>query len=358
MAATPLRDLVRLAGSSETKDRNRLAESLATLLLASGRTLGLREQDLVYDILRQIIHEVEMRVRRVLADRIAARQNAPRDLVATLANDVIEVAYPVLVNSPVLEDEDLIALILEHTARHQIAITKRADLSPAVSNQLAETGDPVVIRSLLENEGAAIGAETYARLVDWSQSMTDIQTPLAMRADLPPALAERMAGWVGEAIRTYLEDKMPDAGDSVVDDAVAEVVQSKPVAVEVALAEPAGPEDGKGYLPHPRVLVRALENGDIFRFEEAFRDYTGLSEAGVTRLLYDAGVEALAIACKGSGIDRYAFSDILCNLHGAGNVKGYRETPAYLKTMDYFERIKADGARQVLEAWRKAEDAA
>ena len=360
MAQQSLRDLIRLASSQDANDRNLLAESLSELVLASGRSLSEAEQDLVFDIVRQIIHDVEMRVRRLLADKLAARDNTPHDLVMTLANDVIEVAYPILTKSKVLQDGDLISLILEHTARHQLAITQRETISPQVSDQLVDTGDPEVIRSLLDNSGAKISEKTFEELVDQSQTMVDLQGSLARRADLPNALADRMYHWVGDAIREYLVERL-GGNDVEMVDIESQASEDLKEAIEEALTtEPITPEapdieDREGYLPHPRVLVRALENGDIFRFEELFRAYTDLSESGVTRLLYDAGPEALAIACKASGIDRYSFSDILCNLHGAGDALRYRETPPYLKTMDYFERIQTAGAKQVLGAWRKTD---
>ena len=48
------------------------------------------------DILRQLIHDVEMKVRRVLAELMASESDAPHDLIAALANDQIEVAHAIL----------------------------------------------------------------------------------------------------------------------------------------------------------------------------------------------------------------------------------------------------------------------
>ncbi len=359
MAKYTLRELIDVAKSPNQQDRNLLAESLSRLVLTTGRKLSEAEQYIVYDILRHLIHQVEMSVRRMLSESLAERQDTPHDIVLTLANDVIEVAHPVLTQSTVLQDVDLIRLILEHTQQHQIAITKRARLSKDVSETLVDTGDPSVIKSLLENDSAELNPETFDKLVETSHLMDEIRTPLAYRADLPPELARRMIGWVGEALRDYLQTKLAETGldGSDLDTAIERAFEDDRLTEEmVGVASPVvrGGDDA-GYLPHPRVLVRALENGDIIEFEALFRDFTRLSEQTFAKILYDSGPEALAIACKGSGVDRFSFSDILCHLHGGGDMVRYRESSDYLKIMEYFERIGGDGAEKVLDAWRAAE---
>ena len=362
MAKYTLSELVEVAKSPNQRDRNVLADSLGRLVLSTGRKLNETEQHIVYDILRHLIHQVEMSVRRSLSESLAAREDVPHDVILALANDVIEVAHPVLTQSTVLQDVDLIRLILEHTEQHQIAITKRQSVSPDVSETLVDTGNPAVITSLLQNEQAELNDETFDKLVETSHLMDDIRTPLAYRADLPPDLARRMVGWVGDALRDYLDSRFADTGfdASHLDTAIDRALHDENLTDDmVGVASLSGRmDDETGYLPHPRVLVRALEHGDIIEFETLFREFTNLNEQTFAKILYDSGPEALAIACKGAGIDRYSFSDILCHLHGGGDVFRYRESSEYLKVMEYYERVGVDGAKRVLDAWRNAEGTA
>ena len=92
---------------------------------------------------------MELGVRRDLAQRLAYRRDVPRDLVVSLANDEINVAYPVLVESVVLEDADLIAIAYNQPASHQIAVTLRERISPDVSGALIESRNVDVIDTLL-----------------------------------------------------------------------------------------------------------------------------------------------------------------------------------------------------------------
>lgn len=359
MAKYTLRELVEVAKSPNKRDRNLLAESLSRLVLSTGRKLSETEQNIVYDILRHLIHQVEMNVRRTLAESLSERTDTPHDIVMALANDVIEVAHPVLTKSPLLQDVDLIRLILEHTQQHQIAITKRSHLSDDVSETLVDTNDPAVITSLLENSNAELNEDTFNKLVETSFLMDEIRGPLAYRADLPEDLAKRMIGWVGEALRDYLATKFEDLGTIAADmqRAIQHAAEDEALTSEmVGLAAVGTAADpSSGYKLHPRTLVKALEDGDILRFEALFKEITQLGESTFAKILYDSGPEALAIACKASGVDRFSFSDILCHLHGAGDTSRYRDSADYLKIMEYYERIGVAGAERVLDAWRSAE---
>ena len=108
------------------------------------------------DILRQLIHDVEMKVRQVLATRMAAEADAPHELISALANDQIEVARPILTQSTVLQDIELIEIVEHRTFGHQLAIAMRETISEAISEALIGTGNVDVIKTLLENDNADI----------------------------------------------------------------------------------------------------------------------------------------------------------------------------------------------------------
>ena len=222
-AAPPPSPMARLVGVAHQPDqasRSHLAQQLSDICLASGRNLSARERTLFFDILRHLIHQVEMQVRKSLAERLSVRSDAPHDLVFQLANDVIEVAYPLLVKSMVLDDADLIELILSKAEAHQQAITKRPEVSLSVTETLVGTGNDEVIQSLLKNEAAEIMPATMMRLVDQSLETESFREVLLRRRDMKPELARRMYTWVGDALREYINDSF-DLSQDDVDDAVS-----------------------------------------------------------------------------------------------------------------------------------------
>jgi uncharacterized protein (DUF2336 family) len=95
-----------------------------------------------------------MTVRQTISAQLATFKETPPELAAMLANDEIEVAYPILTQSEVLQDAQLIETIRNRTLEHQMAIAIRHTVPVVVSDALVETGDEDIIRTLLENSGA------------------------------------------------------------------------------------------------------------------------------------------------------------------------------------------------------------
>ena len=96
-----LKHLIALAGNRNPDSRDVLINDLTDLFAGDASTLTERDRAQMMSILRKLLHEVEMDVRCALAERLAPDENAPRKLVAMLANDRIEIARPVLLRSPI-----------------------------------------------------------------------------------------------------------------------------------------------------------------------------------------------------------------------------------------------------------------
>lgn len=362
MRNIPMDQLVDVARSRRREDRSVLAEAIGDLCASTGRNLSNSEKAIAYEIISALIRDVETQVRVALSDQLADQRDAPHDLIVTLANDVIDVARPVVARSVVLQDQDLVELIFKQAEAHHLAITERETLSPKVTDTLVRTENTEVIASALTNDGAVFSERSLEDLVALSKQDDLLQAPLINRQDLSTAMARKMYGFVGDAMRHALETRMESAGaeveldmDTIVDQAVADALEQddflSPLDQPSNLAG-----TGLGMRPHPRLLIGALEQNDLFRFEELFQEVTDLTEQGATRVLYDSGPEAIAIACKASGFDRRNFGDLLAYLQGGGEPDKYRKMPAYLKTVDYFDRIDFSGAERVLAAWRRAPD--
>jgi len=106
-----LQNLVTLAEEPSSEKRRELLEGVADLFLDGIIAPNSREMALASDILRHIAATVEETMRAELSERFADLEGAPPDLIRQLANDVIEVAGPVLMRSGLLQDPDLIAIV-------------------------------------------------------------------------------------------------------------------------------------------------------------------------------------------------------------------------------------------------------
>ncbi|MFB3055426.1 MAG: DUF2336 domain-containing protein [Alphaproteobacteria bacterium] len=184
-----------------------------------------------------------MSVRRKLANQLAALDNVPHELIVTLANDEIEVAYPILVKSKLLYDTDLIEIIRHRTLQHQLSIAMHRALSEGVSDALVENGDEDVIKTLLENTNARIAKSTMEYLVEQSKRVDSFQNPILRRPDLDRELAKRMYWWVSAALKIYVAEHFdidPMELDEALDTTVAEIMHHESEA-DVNVSRARGP---------------------------------------------------------------------------------------------------------------------
>ncbi|MDH5749822.1 MAG: DUF2336 domain-containing protein, partial [Rhodospirillales bacterium] len=196
--------LLKLAAQHSVEGRSELAGTISNLFDESAGSLSDRERILMFDILRSIIHDVEMSVRRKLSEMLAGFPDAPQDLIRTLANDEIEIAYPILNKSVVLRDADLIEVIRNRTLEHQLAIATRESVSEEVSDALVSTGDKGVIKELLSNPKSRISNATMEYLAEESRRVDTFQEPVVHHTDLAPELAQRMFIWVSASLRDHI----------------------------------------------------------------------------------------------------------------------------------------------------------
>ncbi len=197
-------DLLVLARDKSTASRNQLVAALGGLFCDAPVATAEAERDLMAQILRSLIHEVELQVRANLAEQLAKDDNAPPDLIATLANDDIEVAHAILVASNALDDAELIEIIARRTRQHRVAIATRDAVSENVSDALVGSGETDVMVTLIGNDGAAISDGTLAELVEASREQEAFQSPLLNRNELSPRLARQMYWWVSAALRKHI----------------------------------------------------------------------------------------------------------------------------------------------------------
>ena len=353
------KDLIDLIADYERgpnrQDKNTLTDRFCELCFSGAADLGPGELVHVFGILHALIGDIEQHIRGKLAAFLAARDDVPHDLILMLANDEIDVAYEVLVHSQLLDDGDLIEIIVNRAQPQHLAITKRQAISPDISRTLVQTADSAVIESLLQNDGAELDENLLESLVESCRDVADYRAALARRHDLPAALATRMYCWISDALREYIANRfelepavLADAITSALNLAMQEGIEGGPAYSELA-------ETGSAELRKNRqLLLKFLQSGVIFRFEQQFAELASLPPSAVTRALYHSGGEGLGIACKGIGLDNEMFSEIYWQLHGGQSYAKFRSSHRFQAVMTFFERVDPMGAQHVLDVWRRA----
>ncbi len=352
-------ELLRLAREKSADARARLAATISDLFAEQGRVLTDRERALMADILRRILREIETSVRRQVAQAIATQDGLPRDLLVFLANDEIEVAFPILRGSRVLQDEDLIEVIRNRTLEHQLAIANRYHVSAAVSEALVQTGRQEVIRELLQNKDATIGEATMEYLVEQSRRVDTFQEPILRRADLPEDLARRMFLWVSAALRTYIVDRFalpPTVIDDLLERAAREGIARTVEEGRERPSEKLAERLARHRAITPELLISALHDGEVSLFVSLLSRLAEMREPLVKRMLFEPGGEGLAITCKALGFPRKDFSIIFLLSRKARpeNARTFKQD--HEAAMAFFDRIETAATQSVLRQWQRDQD--
>jgi uncharacterized protein (DUF2336 family) len=260
-------------------------------------------------VLALLVRDVERSVRQALAESVAASPNLPPEVAERLARDAIEVARPILERSPVLRDETLIGIVRTHAMQYALAVAGRAHLSGALSDALADTGQPPVVLRLVGNGGAELSARTLQRIADDYRGDRAIQDRLVERPVLPLELIEQLVALVGERLEWELV-----RGRAIT---LAEARTIMAGARQRAAAGwsgggaggPVGPRPQEGGFGRrhlaaaldPERALAFLRDGQTGSFEAAVATLAGIGHARARQLLYGADRRALAALCLRAG---------------------------------------------------------
>lgn len=209
--AAPAQADAALAADVDERVRALLARKLAQLVPAMHPTARGALEAQAYATLARLVADEAVRVRSAIADVVKDMPAAPRELILRLAHDsALPVAEPVIRLSPLLTDEDLLALLAEQPRPELVAaMARRTGLAPSVADAIAATADSATIVALLENGSAAIRESTLDALVARAASERAWHAPLVRR----PSLSSRAARALSEIVTDQLLGVLAGRGD-------------------------------------------------------------------------------------------------------------------------------------------------
>lgn len=350
--------LMSLARQKSAESRSELTNVIIDLFENQSSVLNERQRAQMYGILETIINDIEVSVRQAVAGRLALMDDVPRNLVSQLANDEINVAFPILSKSGLLRDVDLIEVIKLRTEEHMLAITMRKFVSEHVSDAIVETGREPVIISLLKNANARISTNTMEYLVEQSRRVDSFQEPILSRDELSPSLAKKMFLWVSAALRQHIVSHFnldKATVDELLEQATADEIAAAGQSQKKKVAELADALREEG-LVTVEMLTTALREGEVPLFVALFAQVSKLREHLIQRLVFEQGGEGLAIACRGIGMSEKEFLELYeyCHLAKAGTKE---EVEAQIPSLRaFYSNTPRKAAVDVLKMWHRGSD--
>jgi len=313
------------------------------------------ELTLMSDILDKLFNNVEMAVRKKLAERLAMSTDAPLDLIITLANDQIEVALPVLELSGLLSDNDLIKIIRHKTAQHQLSIASRENISSDVCRELVNVGNTNTLIVLLNNHDAKIDNDALATLIEKSKETKPLQPPIIERPDLPKDMAAKMYQWVSDGLKQSILANL-DLNEADIDEILRAAIEE---VSKDSLSQITGEKSEillvnklhKARKLSPAFLMKCLNQGQSSLFEIAFAKLINVPRKIMRSFLYNRGAEALAVSCCAAGIDQSVFLTVYQLTRAAQNADEKISDDETAKAFAHFKKLDKKKAHMTIQKW-------
>jgi uncharacterized protein (DUF2336 family) len=207
--------LVNFRALQSEASQGRRSELLKDVTELLGLVSDPRDDNLlrVYDsVMLRLAEMVEPSVRIEIAARLAHLRRAPDGIVRKLALDEIEIAQPLLICSPVLNDDALIGIAEIRGNAHRRAIAARPGIGASVISVLAERGDDGVRRILAGNVSARFSEEGCRHLIDQARRDPEMQDLIAVNPAIPVTVLEELCGFAPPALAAQIRKRIAQGG--------------------------------------------------------------------------------------------------------------------------------------------------
>jgi len=266
--------------------------------IASGFISGefsANERNIAVEIFRLLANDAEIRVRRILGDRLAASMGVPHDVIIKLSQDVNEVALPVLEKSFVLTEADLIGIANKsQDVLVMSAIARREMVSQELSQTLINKSNAKVAEVLLKNKNANISEKGFDDIFQFCADDTGVLEVMAYRNSLPLHIAEKLFVAVSEEVKAILT-KQYNISLQAADDSAN---YARELATLGLIDQSMGNMDLESLVDHLNkngrlsfsIVMRSLCLGNLRFFEHALSKLSNVPLINARILVLDQGI--------------------------------------------------------------------
>ncbi len=250
------------------------------------------ETKIVSEILDLLSQDIEVSIRRSLAENLKNSTKLPREIALRLAKDVEDVALPILEFSFVLTDEDLIEIIksTKDVARHR-AIAKRSSVSYRVVDELIRETDELVVRTVIANKGAYISNRSLEKIVHDFKNSENILGELIERGGLSLTLVEEMISTVSERLKEQIilrYDVSSKILNSLVDASAEEnILKSASFDIKRNQVDKLVSHINEKSKLNYSIIMRSLCKGDLEFFVSSLSTLANVPRSNTNKLVYD-----------------------------------------------------------------------
>lgn len=348
---TPL-DVERLLRDESAESRIDVLEKVTHHY--NQRVFGERERETAEQIFRLLMKDAAIQVRETLSERLKNSPDIPRDVALHMAGDIDRVALPMLQNSSVFSDADLVNIIeASSDITKLLAITQRPSVSPRVSDALVDTSYPQVVTSLLSNEGATLTEQAMERIIEDFRGEPSVMETLVGKRQLPITMVEKLVNNASAALAAQLKQKYNLSDDQLKKDTSGAqedlmLRMLKPDISENEVQALVNQMAAKGRLT-PSLVMTALCRGQLVFFTVALARFAEVKLENAKRLIGDKGEFGFRGLYTKSALPESMFEAVRLLLRVVQSLEGDEAIPGSLLYANRLaERVlAAAGSRQI-----------
>lgn len=329
-------DIRRLVRGDSPEER---AEATAKICGRIDRVeLTPEDHESALQILSLLASDTAALVRQALAVTLRNSPKLPHDIAIRLAKDIDAVSIPVLKNSPVLTDEDLVEIVLAGSESKQVAIAGRTSLSESLTEVIALYGAKEAVQTVASNNGAAFTNEAYDGLLKRFGEDDDVKGALIARDVIPIHVTEKLITMVTGELFDRLVNK-----HELPPQLAIEIASGARERATLDLVEQAGlASDPPRFVQQlhlngrltPSLIMRALCLGHMNFVEHALAELAGVPRSKAWLMIHDAGTLGLKTIFERAGLPSGMFT-------------------AFRLAVDIYHKTEMDGGEHDRDRFRK-----
>ena len=346
-----------IAGKSMSRRADVLRRVTDLFILGSGKFSD-DQIELFGDVMGRLARDIELDVRASFGSRLARLPDAPRGVIRALAFDgAIEVAGPVLQQSPQLDEAALVECSRTMSQSHLLAISGREALTEPVTDVLIDRGDRAVATNLVDNRGARFSHHGVSALVTKTGTDGDIALAVWSRPDIPRQALLNLFVQASAAVRKRLEAADPRKAEQIravvgsATDAIQTTARIGSSEHAQALAEVQA-LNAAGKLNEAK-LSGFVAEGSFDRISVALSVMCNLPIGLVERALVDRQQEQLLVIAKAIGLSWATVKSMLAMPAGRGGIASDQMELLFKS----FSKLQIKTAQTALQFYRLRERA-
>ena len=273
------------------------------LFLDSADRFNDAQIDVFDDVLSHLIKRMETRALSELSRRLAPVENAPPEVIRTLAWDnSIIVAGPVLAQSTRLTSMDLVDIANTKGRAHRLAIAERTHLEEEVTDALLSHEDGEVANSLAKNAGARFSETGFTTLIKHAEADEQLAKKIGLRLDLPLRLLRQLLMIATEAVRSWLLLNAPLEAKGEIERVVTSIANELSKEA-MAPRDYSRAQDLVAAMQQRNALTEAalLSFAESHKYEEMVAALTALTSAPlptIAAVVRSSRYDGILVACK------------------------------------------------------------